>query len=66
MIVAGPHAAAFDDATAPTVTGSNYHGSDHRPVMASADFDREIADTNARVEALMTEIEVRLEEIRRY
>lgn len=37
LIVAGANAAAFDKASAPTVTGDAFHGSDHRPVVAGAE-----------------------------
>ena len=64
LIVAGDHASMFDVASAPTVTDASFHGSDHRPVIASADFARSDENSDQRIRVLLSEIDERMEAIR--
>lgn len=59
LIVTCIGASSFETATSPTVTGDDYFGSDHRPVVAvskSRNVDRE-----TRIRELLAEIEDRME-----
>lgn len=64
LIVAGANAAAFDQASAPTVTGDAFHGSDHRPVVARAEAGQDPGDRVTRIKYLLQEIDARLDELR--
>lgn len=64
IIVAGPGADDFGVASAPTVSGSNFHGSDHKPVFAIATGSTSPGSTSDRAKTLILEIEARLEELK--
>lgn len=63
LIVAGPLADAFSDATTPEVQGRAFAGSDHRPVVAVLAEALDDAGRPSRVRQLLDEIRSRVDEL---
>ncbi len=64
LLVAGPAAVSFSEATTPDVEGDDFAGSDHRPVVAVLAAPLP-GSREARARSLVEEIRTRLEELER-
>ncbi len=62
LLVAGPAAAGFSEATTPDVEGDEFAGSDHRPVVTALAAPSP-GSREARAKSLVEEIRMRLEEL---